>query len=243
MNDVTPLSWLWQWPQWIPTLLPGLGVALLLTVITCGVGYPLGFVLALMTEMRSKPVKWAAMVAVEFGRGIPILVLLFLVYQGLPSVGILFEALPAACVAFIWSAAAYSAEMFRVSISAVPRGQSDASNALSMSRFDTYRYIVLPQALRISIPPLVNLTITMFHATSLASVITVTELMHIAYQQGAIHFNYMTVFTAAAVIYLAITVPAAILADRLSTRLGGVSNVRRAVSRRRRTPAPVVTGI
>jgi polar amino acid transport system permease protein len=243
MNDVTPLSWLWEWPQWIPTLLPGLGVALLLTVVTCGVGYPLGFGFALMTEARSKPVKWTAMVLVEFGRGIPILVLLFLVYQGLPSVGILLEALPAACAAFVWSAAAYSAEMFRVSIAAVPRGQSDASNALSMSRFDTYRYIVLPQALRISIPPLVNLTITMFHATSLASVITVTELMHIAYQQGAIHFNYMTVFTAAAVIYLAITVPAAILADRLSIRLGGVTKARRTVSRRRRTPAPAVSGI
>lgn len=243
MSNVTPLSWLWEWPHWVPTLLPGLGVALLLTLISCGIGYPLGFLFALMTEAHPKAVKWIALVLVEFGRGIPILVLLFVVYQGLPSVGVLFDAFPSACIAFVWSAAAYSAEMFRVSIAAVPRGQSDASNALSMSRFDTYRYIVLPQAARISIPPLVSLTITMFHATSLASVITVSELMHIAYQQGAIYFNYMTVFTAAAVIYLVITVPLAILADRLSRRLGGVTPLRAAVSRRRRTPAPVVTGI
>ncbi|WP_270889306.1 amino acid ABC transporter permease [Pedococcus sp. 5OH_020] len=243
MSTVTPLSWLWEWPHWVPTLLPGLGVALLLTVISCGIGYPLGFLLALMTEARSKPLKWTALVLVEVGRGIPILVLLFVVYQGLPSVGILFDALPSACIAFVWSAAAYSAEMIRVSIGTVPRGQSDASYALSMSRFDTYRYIVLPQAARISIPPLVSLTITMFHATSLASVITVSELMHIAYQQGAIYFNYMTVFTAAAVIYLVITVPAAIFADRLSKRLGGVTSVRQTAFRRRRTPAPIVTGI
>ena len=83
----------------------------------------------------------------------------------------------------------------------------------------------------------------MFHATSLASVITVSELMHIAYQQGAIYFNYMTVFTAAAVVYLVITVPAAMFADRLSKRLGGVTNVRQTVFRRRRVNAPVVTGI
>lgn len=243
MNDVSTFSWLWQWPQWIPNLLPGLGTALLLTLICCGVGYPLGLLLALLTEARSRAVRWAVLGLVEVGRGIPILVLLFLVYQGLPSVGILFDALPAACVAFVWSAAAYSAEMIRVSIAAVPRGQSDASNALSMSRVDTYRYIVLPQAARISIPPLVNLTITMFHATSLASVITVSEIMHLAHQEGAIHFNYMTVFTAAAVIYLVITVPAATFADWLSKRLGGVTTVSQSASRRRRTPAPMVTGV
>ncbi|MEU6408281.1 amino acid ABC transporter permease [Microbispora sp. NPDC046933] len=240
MNNVTPLSWLWQWPHWIPTLLPGLGVALLLTVISCGVGYPIGFFLALLTDARSKAANWVALVLVEAGRGIPILVLLYVVYQGLPSVGILLDAFPAACIAFVWSAAAYSAEMIRSSIAAVPRGQTDAADSLSMSRFDTYRHIVLPQAARISIPPLVNLTITMFHATSLASVITVSEIMHIAYQQGAIYFNYMTVFTAAAVIYLVITVPMAIFADWLSKRLGGVTTVRQSVFRRR---VSVTTGI
>lgn len=243
MSPATPFSWLWQWPQWIPTLLPGLGVALLITLISCGIGYPLGFLLALMTDMSNRVLKGIALVLVEVGRGIPVLVLLLIIYQGLPSVGVLIDALPAACIAFIWSAAAYSAEMIRVSIAAVPRGQFDAARALSLSDRHTYLSVVLPQAARISIPPLVNLTITMFHATSLATVITVTEIMHIAYQQGAIYFNYMTVFTAAAVIYLVITIPTALFAEWLSKRLGGITTVRQTVFRRLRSTGAAVTGV
>ena len=229
MNGTSSFSWLWQWPEWIPTLLPGLGVALLLMLIGCAVGYTCGFLLALLTESRFAPAKWMAVVVVEVGRGIPILVLLYLIYQGLPQAGVLIDAFPSACIAFTWSAAAYSAEILRGAIVAVPRGQFDAAAALSLNPISTYASIILPQAARIAIPPLVTLTITMFHATSLASVITVTEIMQIAHQQGAMKFNYMAVFTAAGIIYLVIAVPAAIFADRLSKRFGGASAGRRSV--------------
>ncbi|RWZ46057.1 amino acid ABC transporter permease [Labedella phragmitis] len=234
-----PLSWLWDWYQWIPTLLPGLGTALLLTLVSVGVGYPLGFGLALLTETRSALARWFAIVVVEVGRGLPILVLLLLVYRGLPSVGILFDAFLSASVALVWSSAAYSAEIIRTGLGAVPRGQFDAAYALSMNRTDMYRLIVLPQALRVSIPPLVNLGITMFHATSLATVITVEEIMHIANLEGSIYFRYMSVFMAAAVIYLAITVPVSLYADRLAKRLGGVMTVRKTVLRRPAGSVPV----
>jgi polar amino acid transport system permease protein len=210
-----------------------------LTLVSIGIGYPLGFGLALLTEARSAAARWFAIVVVEVGRGLPILVLLLLVYRGLPSVGILFGAFLSASVALVWSAAAYSAEIIRTGIGAVPRGQFDAAYALSMSPTDMYRTIVLPQALRISVPPLVTLGITMFHATSLATVITVEEIMHIANLQGSIYFRYMSVFMAAAVIYLAITVPLAVLADRLAERMGGVTTLRKTVFRRAHIPAPV----
>ncbi len=234
----TPLSWLWDWYQWIPTLLPGLGTALLLTLVSIGIGYPLGFALALLTDVRSATARWIAVVIVEVGRGLPILVLLLLVYRGLPSAGILFDAFLSASIALVWSSAAYSAEIIRTGLGAVPRGQFDAALALSMNRTDMYRLIVLPQALRVSIPPLVNLGITMFHATSLATVITVEEIMHIANLEGSIYFRYMSVFMAAAVIYLAITVPLSLFADRLARRLGRATTVRKSVLRRPRLSMP-----
>ncbi len=236
-TPATPLSWLWDWYQWIPFLLPGLGTALLLTLVAIGIGYPLGLALSLMTEAPARAVRWIAIAIVEVGRGLPILVLLLLIYRGLPSAGLVFDAFPSACIAFVWSAAAYSAEMIRTGIAAVSRGQFDAAYALSMGRIDMYRSVILPQALRISIPPLMNLGITLFHATSLATVITVEEIMHIAHLEGSIYFRYMSVFTAAAVIYLVITVPLALATDALSKRLGGVTTVRATVLRRNKRPA------
>lgn len=200
-------SWLWDWVVYLPDLLPGLWMALFLTAVTCVIGYPLGFALALLTEARNPVVRWIAVVYVEIGRGIPALVLLYLVYRGLPQLGVLLDAVPSALVAFIITASAYSTEMFRSSIAAVPRGQFQASDALALSRLDTFRFVVLPQAGRIALPPLANQTITIFHITSLASVITVAEVMHDAYISGAFNWQYMSVYTAAAVLYAAIAIP------------------------------------
>lgn len=220
-------SWLWDWPAHVPDLLPGLGVAMLLTVVSCVLGYPLGFFLAVLSESRSRWVRWVTIAIVEIGRGIPALVLLYLVYRGLPQIGVLIDALPSAVIALTVTAAAYSAEMIRASIAALPPGQTDASNALGLGRADRFRFVILPQAARISIPPLVNLTITMFHITSLASVITVAEIMHAAYLSGAINWRYMSVYLAAAFVYGIIAVPGAILAGRLEQRLGGARPPRR----------------
>ncbi|WP_449281896.1 amino acid ABC transporter permease [Leucobacter sp.] len=229
MND---FSWLWDWPTHVPNLLPGLAVAILLTVASCVIGYPLGFFLALLSESRNAWIRWTAIVLVETGRGVPALVLLYLVYRGLPQLGVLLDALPAAVVALTVTAAAYSAEMIRASIAALPPGQTDAADALGLGPADRFRFVILPQAARISIPPLVNLTITMFHITSLASVITVAEIMHAAYLSGAISWRYMSVYIAAAFVYAVIAIPGAIFAGRLERRLSGGRP--RARGRRRR---------
>lgn len=231
MNDFT---WLIDWPQYIPQLLAGLWVALGLTVVSCGIGYVLGFFLALLVESKSKPLRVIAVVIVELGRGIPILVLLFLVYQGLPQFGLLLSATPAAIVALTFSSAGYSSEMIRAGLNAVPKGQFEAASSVSMLARDTYRFIIIPQAARISIPPLVNLTITMFQATSLATLITVPEIMQRAGIIGSATFEYMSVYTAAAVLYLCITIPGAYLSSYLERRAGGAKRPKKAVA----TPAP-----
>ncbi|WP_309132571.1 amino acid ABC transporter permease [Brevibacterium sp.] len=217
MND---FAWLYDWPQYIPDLLPGLWVAIAMTCVSCLFGYVLGFFLALLVEAPSKLVSYSALVVVELGRGIPILVLLFLFYQGLPQLGVLLAPYPAAVAALTFSAAGYSSEMIRAGLGAVPKGQSEAANSLSMSVVDTYRFIVIPQAARISIPPLVNLTIIIFQATSLATVITVPEIMQQAGIIGSATFEYMSVYTAAAVLYLCITIPGAALSGYLEERMG-----------------------
>ncbi len=229
-------SWLWEWPTLIPELLPGVGSALLITVAACGLGYPIGFLLALLADSKNALAKWGSIVYVELGRGIPILVLLYLVYRGLPQLDMLVDAIPSAMLALTISASAYSAEMIRASIAAVPKGQFDASDALGLTRADAFRFVVIPQAARISLPPLVTLTITMFHVTSLASLITVAEIMHDAFIIGSVTFQYMTAYTAAAVVYAAIAIPGAIFAGWLEKKLGDKSRVPKRNKFRSRRP-------
>jgi len=218
MNDV---SWLYDWPQYIPALLPGLWVAIGLTVASCGLGYVGGFFLALMADSKWKVVQYVSLVIVELGRGIPILVLLLIVYQGLPQFGVLFSPAPAAVIALTFSAAGYSSEIIRAGLNAVPKGQFEAAGSVSMSMGDTFWFVIIPQAARISIPPLVNLTIIIFQATSLATLITVPEIMQSAGIIGAATFEYMSVYTGAAILYLCVTIPGAYLSGYLETRMGG----------------------
>lgn len=218
-------SWLYTWPAFVPEVLPGLWTALSLTALSCVLGYILGFFLALMVEVRSKAVNCVALIIVETGRGIPILVLLYIVYQGLPQFQIILDAFPAAVAALTFSAAGYSSEIIRAGLNSVSKGQFEAANSLSFSDSDTYRFIIIPQAARISIPPLVNLTIIIFQATSMAKLITVPEIMQFANIAGASTFKYMSVYVAAAFLYLCITIPGAVLAGFLEKRINNSKSV------------------
>lgn len=217
---MSDFSWLISWPQYIPDLLPGLWISIFITVVSCAGGYILGFFLALMAEAKKRVIRYTAVVIVELGRGIPILVLLFLFYQGLPQLGVLLPPQPAAIAALMFSAAGYSSEMIRAGLNAVPKGQAEAADSLSLSTRDTYRFIIVPQAARVSVPPLVNLTIIIFQATSMATLITVPEVMQHAGILGSANFQYMSVYMGAAVLYLCITIPGAVLSGYLEKRLG-----------------------
>lgn len=150
---------------------------------------------------------------------IPLLVLLYIFYQGLPQVDVVPTALTAAVVAFTWSTAGYATEIIRSSINAVPKGQIEGAASIGLNPRDLFRFIVLPQASRIALPPLLGLAIIMFQLTSLAYVITISEVMQAAYFLGTKTFDYLPVFTAAAAVYAVITIPISMLVTVLEKRV------------------------
>lgn len=207
------------WVGYAQQLLPGLGRALQLTVVSLGMGFPLALVLALLVDSKFRVVRWVALVVVELGRGIPLLVLLYILYQGLPQVDVVPTAWAAAVWAFTWSTAGYATEIIRSALGSVPSGQLEASSSIGLSDSDRFRFVIVPQAARIAIPPLLGLAIIMFQLTSLAYVITYSEVMQAAYFLGTKTFNYLAVFVAAAAVYAAITIPASALVTQIERRL------------------------
>lgn len=202
------MGWLSDWAGFLPTMLDGLKYSLLLAVVSVGFGYPLGLVLGLLVQSPIKVVRWLSLAFVELGRGAPALVLLYLVYYGLPKVGISFDSLVAASIALTWNASAYASEMFRGALQSVSQGQREAAAALGLGARPTFMRVILPQGLRSATPGLMGLAIQMFQGTSLAYAIAVPELMKSAYTIGSQDFDYLKVFILAGIIYACISVPA-----------------------------------
>jgi polar amino acid transport system permease protein len=213
------------WGGDLPDLLHGLVVALELTGLSLLIGFPGGLLTALMVSSRNRAAGLLGLAIVEVGRGLPLLVLLYIVYQGLPQVHLSLTNFLSAVAAFAWSTAAYSSEMFRASLNALPKGQREAALATGMGQVDTFRFVLLPQALRIAIPPLLNLAVQIFQATSLAYVITVPEIMQHAYFIGTVSFLYLNVFLLAGLLYAAVTLPSSALIARLERRLSRHTSV------------------
>lgn len=207
------------WLGYAAELLPGLGVAMQLTGISLALGFPLALIFAVAIDSLPKPLNWIVVGVVEIGRGVPLLVLLYIFYQGLPQIDIVPSAMVAAVSAFTWSTASYATETIRSSIQSVPNGQSEAASAAGLSGMDSFRFVIAPQAARIAIPPLMGLAIIMFQLSSLAYVITISEVMQSAYFLGTKTFNYLPVFLAAAAIYASITIPASAFVTAVEKRL------------------------
>lgn len=206
-------------PDYLPGLGSGLVVSLQLTGISVVLGYLLGLALALGVSSRKPWLKWPTLVIVEIGRGIPALVVLYIVYFGLPSLGLVFDSFWSAAAGLTVTAGAYSSEMIRAGIQSVPRGQVEAAGALGLSGMTSFLRIVLPQGLRSAIPALMGLAIMSFQATSLAYSISVNELMGEAYRASAITFDYLGVYAITGLIYAAISVPATWLSVMVERRL------------------------
>lgn len=215
------MNFLNQWADWLPDLAPGLLVSIELTALCLAIGMPFGLLLAVMIESPSKPLRAVAFVFVEIGRGAPALVLLYLFYFGLAESGVSLPSFATAVISLSWTTGAYASELFRAGISAVPRGQSEAALTAGLQGWTGFRYIILPQALRISTPPLASLAITIFQGSSLAFVIAVPELMSKAYALGATTFQYLSIFCLTAVMYGVVTLAA----------LGGVRLAERRLGR------------
>ena len=138
-------------------------------------------------------------------RGTPLLVQLFLIFYGLPSVGILLDAFPAALIGFTLNVGAYTSEVIRAAISSVPKGQWEASFSIGMNWSQAIRRTVLPQALRVAVPPLSNTFISLVKDTSLAAAITVPEMFQTAQRIVAVTYEPLILYVEAALIYLAIS--------------------------------------
>jgi polar amino acid transport system permease protein len=208
-----------SWPSYLPDLLGGLLVSLKLTAASLAVGLPFGLLLAVIVQRGGRPLRAAALLVIEVGRGAPALVLLSLIYFGLPQAELTFSAFLSAVIALGWAVGAYTSEIFRASLEAVPRGQREAAAASGLSGLDEFRFIILPQAIRIAIPPLMSICISVFQATSLAFAIGLPELMSVANIKASANFDYLSVFTLAALIYAVICIPSSALVGLVERRL------------------------
>jgi cystine transport system permease protein len=172
-----------------------------LTFASFVLGLALGLVVALMRLSRVRVVSGVARAYISVIRGTPLLVQLFVIFYGLPSVGVTLDPWPSAIIAFSANVGGYAAEVIRAAIQSVPKGQWEAAHMIGMSNRLALRRIILPQAARVSVPPLSNTFISLVKDTSLASLILVTELFRRAQEIATASGEFMTLYVEAAVIY------------------------------------------
>jgi cystine transport system permease protein len=184
-----------------PFLLKGAYYTVILSLGGMFFGLVLGFGLALMRLSRLRLLSGIARVYVSFFRGTPLLVQLFVIYYGLPQLGIELDPLPAALIGFSLNMGAYACEILRAAIGAVDRGQWEAAASIGMTRAQTMRRAILPQAARTALPPLGNSFISLVKDTALAATIQVPELFRQAQLITARTFEIFTMYLAAALIY------------------------------------------
>jgi cystine transport system permease protein len=184
-----------------PVLLTGAGYTLLFAVAAMVGGLVLGFPTAVMRISPWAALRWPASLYVSVMRGTPLLVQLFVIYYGLPSVGIEFTPVTAGVLALSLNAGAYLSESLRGAIHSIGQGQWRASLSLGLTYGQSLRFVVLPQALRVAVPSMSNTLISLIKDTSLVSVITMTELMLATKEVIATTFRPLPLYIAAAVIY------------------------------------------
>ena len=183
-------------------LIPGLTVTIPLTVISFALALVIAIVVALIQYAKVRVLKDIARFYVWVIRGTPLLVQLFVVFYGLPNIGILIDPFPAAVIVFAINEGAYCAETIRAGLEAVPYGQMEAGECIGMSYMQIMRRILLPQALRISFPTLANSVISMTKDTSLAANITVTEMFMATKRIVARTYEPLALYIEVGIIYL-----------------------------------------
>lgn len=215
-------------PQWLQLMIESLGpllwAALIfttpLTLLSFVLGLSLGLVVALIRLFGPAPLVPIVRFYVWIIRGTPLLVQLFLIFYGLPSVGIVLDAFPAALIGFTLNVGAYTSEIIRAVIGSIPKGQWEAAYSIGMSWQQAMRRTILPQAARVAVPPLSNTFISLVKDTSLAAAITVPELFQASQRIVATTYEPLVLYIEAALIYLAMSSVLSHLQGRLEQRLG-----------------------
>lgn len=194
LTDISQSSWL--------PLIEGM---IQYTIPLSFIAFVLGLVIAVLTALARistmKILQMIARVYVSIIRGTPLLVQLFILFYGLPTVGVVIAPFPAAIIGFSLNVGAYASEVIRAAILSIPKGQWEAANTIGMSYTQSLRRVILPQAARVSIPPLSNTFISLIKDTSLASLILVTEMFRVAQQIAATNYEFLLLYGQAALIY------------------------------------------
>lgn len=205
--------------SFIPLLWAGITVTIPLAVVVFILGTTLAFFVAIIRINKTPLLYPIANFYVWIIRGTPLLVQLFIVFFGLPKLGIIIPAIPSAIIAFTMSVGAYSSEIIRAAIQAVPKGQWEAAQALSLSYSQTMRKIIIPQSLKIAIPPLSNSFIALVKDTSLAASVTVVEMFLVAQRITATTYEPLLLYIEVALIYLIFSTVLNVIQSKMEARL------------------------
>jgi cystine transport system permease protein len=202
-----------------PVMLRGAGYTVLFALAAMVGGLLIGFPVAVLRMLPYRVLAWPANIYVSLMRGTPLLVQMFVIYYGLPSVGIEFSPVTAGILALSLNSGAFLSESLRGAIASISKGQWDASFSLGLGYWRTLYHIVLPQALRVAVPAMSNTLISLIKDTSLVSVITLTELMLSTKEVIATTFQPLPLYLAAAAIYWALSLLFEALQRRAEQRL------------------------
>lgn len=206
--------------QFLPLLLQGLKFTVLVTLGSLALSTVLGLVWALMRVLGVAPLVLVAKLVVNTLRGIPILVQLFYIYFVFPEFGLALSALQAAILGLGIAYSAYQAENFRAGIEAIDHGQVEAAQSIGMGWLLMMRRVILPQAVKVVLPPYGNIMIMMLKDSSQASTITVAELTLQGSLLASSTFKNMTVYTLVALLYLSMSLPLIAFVGWLERRFG-----------------------
>jgi polar amino acid transport system permease protein len=191
------------------SILPILGIGLIVTLEATACGFAIalvfGLVLALLRRVRIRPIAWSVVLVIEFLRDTPLLVQLFFLFYVLPRFGIVLPAFFTGALALGLQYSAYTSEVYRGGLDAIGRGQWESALALNLSRWQTYRDIVIPQAIPRIVPALGNYLVSMLKDTPVLSVITVVDMLNLANLIGDRTFQYLVPLSMVGLIFLLLT--------------------------------------
>ncbi|WP_048826932.1 amino acid ABC transporter permease [Bacillus sp. B-jedd] len=205
------------------SLLPLVEGAIYYTIPLTLISFVVGLVLAILTALARisslKVLNGIARFYVSAIRGTPLLVQLFILFYGLPTVGIVIDPFPAAVIGFSLNVGAYASEVIRAAILSIPKGQWEAGYSIGMTYPQLLKRIILPQAARVSVPPLSNTFISLVKDTSLAAMILVTEMFRRAQEIAATNYEFLLLYTEAALLYWIICFALSIGQGKLEAKL------------------------
>lgn len=203
----------------LPMVIGGIKYTIPLTLIAFVLGLLLALLTAVMRLSTVKIIRIPAVIYVSAIRGTPLLVQLFIIFYGLPNLNITIDPFPSAIIAFSLNVGAYASEIIRASILSIPKGQWEAGYTVGMTKLMTLKRIILPQAARVSIPPLSNTFVSLVKDTSLASLILVTELFRKAQEIAARTYDFLLLYIEAAILYWIICFVLSLIQEMIERRL------------------------